>query len=955
MKSPGETWARLRRGGLFAAVTLPLLGVLVLAGRPQTTDVPEPMAREVGASAGPSFVLRARAVYPVTPERPGPIEHGMVIVRGGRIAAVGRDLEVPPDLSLIELPDQVICPGLVSAAGGLAGRHAGDESVSGAYRALDAFDTYQDYAYTLARGTTTAHLDPGGHRLVSGIGAVVKLAGPYDQRVLIDLADLTITLGVFEPPPLAETPFYASSDVAIEPAEIQRPSSRLGQMLELERWVTTAQQWLADPSTLVEAEFNVHRDTFIEAWAADLPLRVQARRATDIDDALAFIAKHKRPACLVDVTEGDRVVPALTAADVPVILRIDERYRQSAWNVGGDPDPLEPRLCTAGALAGLPRIALAGAEGDTGEDLRLVAILAVRGGMSPAQALAAITRVPAEILRVDERVGSLAPGKDADLLVLSDDPLKIGSNVQRVYIGGEVVYELPPSDAVVVKADTIWVGNGTLLHDASILIEDGKIQAVGQRVPQPPSARVIDAGAGSFVTPGFIDGYGHLGLAGDNTTVGPEVPIHKLFALPGPELVRVARAGVTTVMTAPYRLTNRGVRVAAIKTYGQERSDLVAREIGALQFSFLEQDPVLAIAGLRQALQAGREYVEKWKKYEEELAKWQKEGTPAKPEAKPKNEAEETAKASKPDPITGVWEVKLTGDPLPEEVTASMTLKLTGNTIQGRLKGPAGVDDEAELTGTLDGDRVELELDADTPLGRPKISAVLDREDHMEGAVKIGQYNIHLDATRTDKSPVEFKVQRKRTRSKDGRPLPPKVDDALEPYRALLTGKIPAVVEVSTAAQIDAVIKLFVDEFKVRLVLLGAEDAGIVMDKLLARKDQLGVVVPREMLRGRHRIPYYEAVDLSRKGIAVALQSDREDGARSLPLMGLYAVQQGMGGDAALRALTIDAARMYKLDERVGSLEPGKDGDVLIFTGHPFDAETRLERVIVGGQEVPHE
>jgi imidazolonepropionase-like amidohydrolase len=138
-------------------------------------------------------------------------------------------------------------------------------------------------------------------------------------------------------------------------------------------------------------------------------------------------------------------------------------------------------------------------------------------------------------------------------------------------------------------------------------------------------------------------------------------------------------------------------------------------------------------------------------------------------------------------------------------------------------------------------------------------------------------------------------------------------------------------------------------------VLLGAPDAADVAERLAARKDQVGIVVSPEMERTRDRKRYQPAVDLSRQGLHVALQSDSEDGARALPLMGLFAVEEGMGGDAALKALTIDAARMYKLDDRIGSLAAGKDGDVLLFSGYPFDADSRLERVIVGGREVPDE
>jgi len=962
-----------RSGGTaFRPVILVAAGAVLSLGLLAMTGLPEQPAEEEHvtppsalAGAGPSFVIRARAVYPVTSEQPGPIERGMILVRDGRIVAVGQDLDVPPDLPLIELRDEVVCPGFVSAGGSLAGQHAGPHTVSGAYRALDAFDTYADYTSTLARGTTTVHVDPGGHRLVSGVGAVVKLAGPLEERTLVSVADLTITLGVFDPPPVVERPFYASSDVPIEPARGQRPDSRLGQYLELEERIAAAKAWLENPETQRLDKFDVHARSFAESWAAGLPLRVQVRRAADIEGAVEFIKRiHRleagatRPAYLVGLMQAQQLPAVLAEAGVPMVLRFEQEYRYPGPNIGPRPEALEPRLTTAGRLAdaaepGAPPIALAGGQGDRREDLRMAAILAVRGGMPSEQALAAITRVPAEILGVHERVGSLAPGKDADLLVLTGDPLDVNSHVQQVYVGGRVVFEAPPSDALVVKAGTVWVGDGTVLRDGALLIEDGKIQAVGQRVPHPPFAKVIDAGVDGFLTPGFIDAHGHLGLEGDLTVATPDLRPDWTVAVAGREFVRVARAGVTSILLAPYRGASNGARMAAIKTYGQGRDELVARELSGLKFSLREKDPLTGIEPLRKALDAGKKYDESWKKYYAELEKWKKEREEGKV-AKPKEQAETVIEEDKPDPITGVWEYSLSGGPIPEPVSGTMTLKLTGTAIEGRMTDPTS-GEETELSGTLEGNEVTLEMDVETPLGKPTLTATLDREDHMVGQVSIGDFNLDFEATRTDKGPVEFKVQRRKKRTKEGRPVPPKLDEKLEPFRPLLGGKIPAVVEVRTAAEIDAVLKLFVDEFKVPVVLLGAEDAADIAEKIVAHKDKLGVVLPREVVRVRTRKPYNQAADLNGRGIRVALQSDSEDGARSLPLMGLFAVQQGLGGDAALRALTIDAAQMYKLDDRIGSLQAGKDGDVLIFSGHPFDAGSRLERVIVAGREVPDE
>jgi imidazolonepropionase-like amidohydrolase len=917
--------------------------------------------RTVPASAdrGPSFVIRARLVYPLTAEQPGPIERGTIIVRNGRIESVGGDLKWPPDLPLVDLRDEVICPGFVSAGSALTAQHAGPHSVSGAYHAIDAFDTYGDYTTTLARGTTTAHVNPGAHRLVSGVGGVVKLAGPPDQRTLAAAADMTMTLGVFDPPVVVDIPFYASSDVPIEPAERQRPDSRLGQYLELDEQIAAATRWLSNPEAYRAEKFDLHARGFAEAWAAKLPIRVEVRRAADIEGALQFAGRHGRFAYLVGLTEGERLADALCEARVPVVIRVEQHYRHPTANIGSNPEALEPRISTAGKIVDAgpePRIALAGGQRDVNEDLRMAAILAVRGGMPPEQALAAITRVPAEILGVDDRVGSLAPGTDADLLVLTGEPLDINSYVRQVYVGGEAVFDAPHPEALVVRAGRVWVGDGTVLSDGSVLIENGKIQAVGRRVPHPPFARILDAGADSFLTPGFIDAHGHLGLEGDRTIAKPDLQTHRAIAVAGREFARVARAGVTTVMLAPYRGAPNGARMAAIKTYGTSRSELVASELSGLRFSLRGKDPFTAgIEPLRKALEAGKKYYDSWKKYEEELAKWKEGRDKGEVEKKKEEETETVVEDGKSDPITGTWEFTISGGPMPEPVTGTMTLKLTGNSIEGRIADPDS-GEEAELTGTLNGDQVRLEIEAeDSPVGNPVIEATLDAEDHMTGKVVISSFEVEFEATRTDKQAVEFKVKRKRKRLKDGRPVPPKVNESLEPFRPLLDSKIPAVVQVETAAQIDAALKLFVEEYKVPLVLVGAEDATDVAGRIAEHKDKLGVVVPPNIVRTRQRRPYTQVADLSRQGIPVALQSDSEDGARSLPLMGLFAVRNGLGGDAALRALTVDAARMYKLDDRVGSLEPGKDADLLIFTGHPFDAGSRLERVIVAGHEVPDE
>ncbi len=909
-----------------------------------------PMA---GAQTSASFALRAGRIITAAPGQPGVMNGGVIIVRDGKIVAVGTDIAVPSDLPLIELPDATVMPGLVAAVSNVGVTRVPDESIGAAYRASDNFDRYADYRQVLASGVTTAHLSPGATRLMSGQGGVARLGGPASSRVLSAASDLTITLdpGAYNPPPIVEELVPPSSDNAIKPASAQRPSSRIGQLLALKEAVGEA---LKPPAG---AKFDDHGAALARAWQANLPVRVQSQRQADLAGALAFLASNQRKGYIVGGTEAAALADQIAGANVPLVYTLSAPRSSPAANLGNDPEALEPDLRSLAAL-GRVRLALAVAPGQSVMGLRLAAATALRAGLTRERIIEAITRVPAEILGVADRVGSLAPGLDADLLVLSGDPLETTTHVLRVYAAGRLAFRAPGTDAVVVKAGTVWLGPDQWLTDGSVLIEKGKIVAVGKHVPTPPGASVIDGGPGSFMTPGLIDAYGHLGLQGDNTTTGPDLSLARLVGVADVAELRVARAGVTTVMVGPYRAAQSGSRIAAIKTAGDRRDRRVVSETAGLVFDVTDVDPASVSERLKPRLEAGKKYLEMWQKYEKDLAEWQKNKAEGKATQQPigaPKEAEETAAPKVEDPITGTWTARLFGGPIrPEdEREGKIAFKLTGTAIEGRVLEPA-LPMDFKITGTLDGKRITGRLELETRgLGYPTFEGTIDKEDHCSGTVSLQGLTINFDMRRIDKSEVEFKVKstRKKTTGKDGRPLPPKVDESLEPIKSILEKRIPAVVAATTSAQIDAVLDILVDQYDLPVVLLGPEGIEVHAGRLAEKN--VGVVVPTDVMRRDEKNQWSVPGDvLSRRGVHVAFQSGGEDGARSLPMVGLYAVERGLSAETALAAMTIDAARMYRLDGRIGSLAPGREGDMVIFSGHPFEAGSRVERVIVGGEEV---
>jgi imidazolonepropionase-like amidohydrolase len=173
-------------------------------------------------------------------------------------------------------------------------------------------------------------------------------------------------------------------------------------------------------------------------------------------DALLGLFKHEIPA-LVHASRSDEILNALKAfrdgADLPVTLfgaadayRIPEDLRKRGVSVASGPGVLRAdhgaTVNTAAVLAdaGVKVILQSGSASGT-QFLRLNAASAARQGLSPQDALRAITLSPAEALHVEGRLGSIDTGKDADLVILSGDPLELTSHVEAVFVDGKLVYD----------------------------------------------------------------------------------------------------------------------------------------------------------------------------------------------------------------------------------------------------------------------------------------------------------------------------------------------------------------------------------------------------------------------------------------------------------------------------------------------------------------------------------
>jgi imidazolonepropionase-like amidohydrolase len=383
-----------------------------------------------------------------------------------------------------------------------------------------------------------------------------------------------------------------------------------------------------------------------------------------------------------------------------------------------------------------------------------------------------------------------------------------------------------------IKNATIVPVVGERIEGGSILVEDGKIKAVGKSLQAPADAKVIDA-SGMFVYPGFIDSYSHLGLAEigaissttDYREMGKENPELRVAWAINPHSVHFGTGrvtGTTMALVAPSGGTFPGIS-ALIKMDGWAFPEMVVKEVATSFINFpMTPRPV-------------------------------GEGVAVQKEAK-------------------------------EDVTSKLVEK-----IRDYLK-------EA---------RRYLEL---------KKLAVGDP------GVKTPEYNAKYEAL----GPV-------------------------------LDGTLPVIVSVEKAKDIELAIK-FVQDEKLKAIFRGCAQGFKVADKI--KQSGIPVIIdslytgPSEPEDG-YDAPYRNVVELAKAGVLISFSSgDSPAQGKDLPYHAAKAVAFGLPEEEAIRALTINPAKIFGVADRLGSIEAGKDADLLIATGDPLDMKTEVKQLVINGRAI---
>jgi imidazolonepropionase-like amidohydrolase len=802
------------------------------------------------------YLIKAKKIY--TADQ-GIIENGMILVEGSKIAKIGKDIAKPKGAQ--ELKANVVLPGLIDIH-----THVGvysiplvEENSDGnemtnpitpQVRAMDSFN-FEDPSIpvAVAGGVTTIVSRPGSGNVIGGTSVAVKLkdASP-DDMVIKEICDLKMAI--------------EGNPVGVYQQRKQMPSSLMAvyflarkAFIEAQEYVETWEKYEKEKKEGKDAappKRDLGKEVLAKALKREIPVHIHCATASEMMTCIRLAEEFNLKLSLGHCYWGYLIVDELAM------------HKDVYYNIGPPmffnyfENPLKFKnnaaiLANAGLKVSLQTDAVGGGQ----QNLLHLATLCVRYGMKEDHALKSITLWAAEAVDLQDRIGSIEEGKDADLVFLDGEPFEFTTTVEKVLIDGKIEYKkankqannckystedfkkdltiphnLEKAQKYAIKGGTIFTLAGESIKDGVILISEGKIENIGQNISIPDGYPVVEA-SGSVVMPGLVSARSYNGISSNwrrqssideiSKSIVPEMEVKHAIEPQAPAFWFSRELGITTAMVTPGNRNVIGGQGVVLKTNGTVADKMIIKDKAVMMFGL-------------------------------------------------------------------------------------------GRSAKRRDKMPT------------------------TRMG---IAALL-----RETLTKAQEYKDKVEQYEKDKKGKK-----------------PKRDLSMEALIPVLKGEMPVMIHCERKDDILTALRI-ADEYKLKVILDGATDAYKVIDEI--KKRNIPVVL-ENLFRGIGNIedkgfkPENPSI-LAKAGIIVAFRPGEGSwytpaagwGGGDLFEIATLAFKNGMTEEDALKAITINAAKAIGLEERIGSLEKGKDADILILRGHPFKTRSIPQAVFINGNLVYH-
>ena len=366
------------------------------------------------------------------------LENGCILIGDdGKILAVGQDLAAPEGAQVIDAQGRLVTPGCIDAhchigldneAHGWEGKDYNEivDPITPQMRAIDSINPMDEsFGNAIRGGVTAACTGPGSANVVGGTFAVIKLVGKRVDKMLL------------KEPAAMKCAFGENPKRCYGQGSKRAPMTRMGTAALLRELLFKSRRYLEDKEAGKNPGFDMKLEAMIPVLKGEIPLKAHAHRADDILTSIRIAKEFGVKITLDHCTDG-----ALIA---------DELAQEGLWAFVGPSlgskskiELINKSFTTPAALeeAGVPVCIITDAPVIPLQNLPMCAGLAASAGLSMDAAWEAITIRPAQAVGVADRVGSLEPGKDADIVIWTADPLTtIGGEAYITIVDGKVVYQ----------------------------------------------------------------------------------------------------------------------------------------------------------------------------------------------------------------------------------------------------------------------------------------------------------------------------------------------------------------------------------------------------------------------------------------------------------------------------------------------------------------------------------